>query len=444
VPRRLWTCVNAKTQINTNLPPALHHPAVLVGDFNSHHPDWGYQEADLNGESLQEWALNNDYLLLHDAKQRGTFHSARWQRDYSPDLCWISTTVGRSQVASSVVLGDFPHSQHRPSVIHIGLHLPIIRGVQRKRWNFRRADWASYTLATERSIPLIPVNNISVEESYQRFCGVMQKAVCHSIPRGFRPTCFNKKCQDLLKQYEESGDPDIADHLIESLDVARRHRWEELTSKMNFTHSSRKSWALICRLGAALQPTKSTHSSVSANAVAFHLIQVAKAPHDNKFERQVRMQGRTLLQLMSDKSLPHPFTEEISTALQKTKPVTAPGYDNIHVEFLKNLGPKARTWQSKFFSRNMATHSISKIWRKAKVIAVEKLGKDPRVWQLTTAQSYCWVCVTSSWSVLHSSAFPPHSKDCSVQTRLVSGKVEASVTRLLPSPLLSKMDSSRT
>ena len=80
-----------------------------------------------------------------------------------------------------------------------------------------------------------------------------------------------------------------------------------------------------------------------------------------------RMQGRTLLQQMSDKSLPHPFTEdEISAALQKTKPGTAPGYDNIYVELLKNLGPKARTWLSKFFSRIMATHSIPKIWRKAK------------------------------------------------------------------------------
>ena len=61
------------------------------------------------------------------------------------------------------------------------------------------------------------------------------------------------------------------------------------------------------------------------------------------------------------------------------KPVTAPGYSNIHMEFLKNLGPKARTWLSKFFSRIMATHSIPKIWRKAKVIAIVKPGKDPRV-----------------------------------------------------------------
>ena len=108
----------------------------------------------------------------------------------------------------------------------------------------------------------------------------MQKAARHSIPRGFRPTytpCVDEECQDLLKQYEESGDPDIADHLIESLDAARRDRWEELTSKMNFTHSSQKSLALICRLGAAQQPPKSTHPSVSA--IAVHLIQVAKAPH---------------------------------------------------------------------------------------------------------------------------------------------------------------------
>jgi len=90
---------------------------------------------------------------------------------------------------------------------------------------------------------------------------------------------------------------------------------------------------------------------------------------------------------MSDKSLPHPFTDEISAALQKTKPAIAPGYDNIHVDFMKNLGPKARTWLSKFF-RIMATHSIPKIWRKAKVIAVENLVKI-RVWQLTTAQCHC-------------------------------------------------------
>jgi len=114
----------------------------------------------------------------------------------------------------------------------------------------------------------------------------VQKAARHSIPQGFRPTytpCVDEECQDLLKQYEESGYPDIAEHLIESLDAAHQHRWEELTSKMNFTHSSRKNWALIRRLGAAQQPLKSTHPSVSANVVAAHLIQVAKASSNARF-----------------------------------------------------------------------------------------------------------------------------------------------------------------
>ena len=50
---------------------------------------------------------------------------------------------------------------------------------------------------------------------------------------------FYLECQDLLNQYKESGNPDIADHLIESLDAARRHRWEEITTQMNFMYSSR-------------------------------------------------------------------------------------------------------------------------------------------------------------------------------------------------------------
>jgi hypothetical protein len=69
---------------------------------------------------------------------------------------------GHPQPASCTVLDDFPHSQHRPSVIHIGLRLPVIRGMERRRWNFRKADWAEFTAATERSIPLIPLSNVTL------------------------------------------------------------------------------------------------------------------------------------------------------------------------------------------------------------------------------------------------------------------------------------------
>ena len=56
--------------------------------------------------------------------------------------------------------------------------------------------------------------------------------------------CMDEESQALLDEYENSGDPDIADHLIESLDAARCARWEESTARMNYSHSSQKSWAL--------------------------------------------------------------------------------------------------------------------------------------------------------------------------------------------------------
>lgn len=365
--------------------PTLPHPAVIVGDFNSHHTDWGYESTDTNGELLNDWASINDLSLVHDSKQRGTFHSARWRRDYTPDLCWVSSINGCPQPSSIVVLGDFPHSQHRPSVLHVGLQLPVINSMPRNRWNFRKADWDGFQAATERSIPLIPVNTISVDEAFQRLLGAIHKAAHASIPRGFRRAyipCLTEECSALLRQFEQSKDPDVADHLIESLDAARQLRWEETTSKMSFTRSSRKSWALIRKLGAAQQPPKPSHPPVRANSVAAHLVQVAKAPHDKDFDRSIKKQKRVQMGRLGGSVVPF-SVDEISRALQKMKSGTAPGYDNVHPEFLKNLGVRALYWLAAFMTRVANTHTLPKIWRKSKVIAIEKPGKD-----LTQAANY--------------------------------------------------------
>jgi len=58
---------------------------------------------------------------------------------------------------------------------------------------------------------------------------------------------------------------------------------------------------------------------------------------------------------------------------------TAPGYDNVHPEFLKHLGPKATTWLSTFSRVITEQQVLPKLWRQAKVIALEKPGKDPHL-----------------------------------------------------------------
>jgi len=89
------------------------------------------------------------------------------------------------------------------------------------------------------------------------------------------------------------------------------------------------------------------------------------------------MQGKTLLQQMSDTSLPHPFTEGDFSCSAEDENSDSSKLRQHPCGIPEEPGPEALTWLFKFFSRIMATHSIPKIWRKAKVIAVEKPGKDP-------------------------------------------------------------------
>lgn len=116
--------------------------AVYAGDFNSHHSNWGYTSDDINGLQLNRWSERNNLWLLFDAKDRGTFHSARWQQDYNPDLTFASMDEEHKPLISKrTVLENFPRSQHRQIIISVGLEFPLVNSIQKPRWNFNLADW---------------------------------------------------------------------------------------------------------------------------------------------------------------------------------------------------------------------------------------------------------------------------------------------------------------
>jgi len=92
------------------------------------------------------------------------------------------------------------------------------------------------------------------------------------------------------------------------------------TVRMDFTHSSRKSWALLRHRGAAQSPPQSARPPVLANKVASHLVQVAKAP-----------------------------------------------------------ASKVLTWLADLFTGMIWEQRIPKTWRQVKIIALAKPGKDPHL-----------------------------------------------------------------
>ena len=51
----------------------------------------------------------------YDPKQNGTFHSARWKKDYSPDLCFVTCDDEHQPLPTTRIIEPrFPSSQHRP------------------------------------------------------------------------------------------------------------------------------------------------------------------------------------------------------------------------------------------------------------------------------------------------------------------------------------------
>ena len=361
---------------------ARRHPSIYVGDFNSHHTAWGYDRANSDGEWLTEWASHSNLSFVIDLKQRKTFHSARWNHEYNPDLCWVSTADGQPLPATTTVLANFPKSQHRPVLVHIGVRIPLVQSLPKPRWNFRKANWKKYAERMDKSSVCIP-HSISLTEAYDRFSRAIFIAASKSIPRGFRPRyipCLDSECRDLLDEFSRSRDPEIADQLVEALSCARKTRWEEATSKMDFTHSSRKSWTLMRKLNSGQSPVSPARCQVSPDAVAHHLMNLGKAPISRKRKKNsINKQWRDLLRrgpLQDGDTAPQVTQQEVSVAMKDLKTGKAAGYDNVFPEFLKNLGPNALKWLSKFFSRILTEQNIPKQWRRAKVIAIPKPNKD--------------------------------------------------------------------
>jgi len=131
------------------------------------------------------------------------------------------------------------------------------------------------------------------------------------------------------------------------------------------------------------------------------------AARNKKFERLICIHGQSILQQATDKSLPNPFTpEEISAAMQKAKPM-ALGYDQIHIEFMKNLGPKAHVWLSSSSSGSR------------QFIPFEKCGERPKrlLWTNLVRIEISQPATTQFVCVQLFSVFHPPWKTCSAQTK---------------------------
>lgn len=142
------------------------------------------------------------------------------------------------------VLRGFFNSQHRPVIINIGLKIAVIHADLKNRWNFTKADWASFSRHVDQTISRIP----PVASNYARFMKLVRKAAAINIPRGHRKSYipgWTEENQTLYDQFRDTGDIQISKALLSGLDKTRKEEWETKMNSLSFTKSSKKAWGFV-------------------------------------------------------------------------------------------------------------------------------------------------------------------------------------------------------
>jgi len=139
---------------------------------------------------------------------------------------------------------------------------------------------------------------------------------------------------------------------------------------------SREAWAVFRRLKG--KSVASQQPKIKAQAVSRVLMENSQIKIDklhNKITRSQLYQISKIHQKHNIFSVCFSNSEVCNAIIKELEVGKAPRKDEIHPEFLRNIGPKTHLWIVKVFHAIYKSCRIPKKWKTANVIALLKSGK---------------------------------------------------------------------
>ena len=141
-----------------------------------------------------------------------------------------------------------PRSQHRPHGVAIKPTITPSEQPFRRRYNFKKANWETFTTTLENGITSLASPSW---KAYKSFSDLVRVCARKCIPLGCRTKYISgltPEYGELLKHYQELYDTDpfseatieagtnLNDHNKET----RKQKWEETITRIDLTHNSKK------------------------------------------------------------------------------------------------------------------------------------------------------------------------------------------------------------
>ena len=178
---------------------------MIVGDFNSHSPSWGYPSINAKGEEVEHWIVSNRLVLINTPTDPPTFYSRVWKTTSTPDIAIATDNI--QKIAKREVSEQLGGSDHTPVILTLAKQVNTNAGKMPPSWNYKKADWKRFRELTDIYTKSITFSKHSVNKNASNFNSAVLKAAKESIPRGRRhdyKPYWNNTLEKIHKELSEA------------------------------------------------------------------------------------------------------------------------------------------------------------------------------------------------------------------------------------------------
>lgn len=105
---------------------------------------------------------------------------------------------------------------------------------------------------------------------------------------------WTEESQELFGKFAKSGDPEIADSLLRTLDTTRMNKLATTVEHLDFTHSSHKAWRLLRKLGGSNRNHMLDKPAIHPNNITNRIVKVSRTPSDKAHTKAVKQSLKEL------------------------------------------------------------------------------------------------------------------------------------------------------
>ena len=400
-------------QTITNLVNQLPQPYTILGDFNAKHTLWGNDHADRRGQTIEDFLLHNNVVLLND-KSMTHFHIQ------TNTFSSIDLTITSAQTSDNFTwhtMDSLYGSDHYPIIVSTIERIPTTRP---PNFIFRKANWPLFNTLTETEINPADYH---VDELLDMYTSLLLTAAHQSIPTSKgnrmakRVPWWTNECTRVvverkrtLRRYQRTGL--VADKIAykrakaiarSTTYQAKKDSWRKYISGMTSETPIKKIWERIRKMKGKYKSHRTpciqhnntliTNPEAVANKFADHYSEISSVGnYSQHFQtiRQNELRQRLDFTTAEEHYYNTDFTETEFNYTLKNCSQSAPGDDGITYRLISRSHPTAHQLLLNIYNKIWNIQQYPAPLRHANILSFLKPDKPE-----TDISSYRPIALTS-------------------------------------------------